>query len=133
MQSLLEQIRKKPEAIRARYLFTTVGIAFLFVGTIWVFSLKASFATILESDAPDTVMRTVGEKAGSAPVSLEDMMKAGEILREQSDHSPRTPSPDNTSNLLPDTKMPAKSPATPAPPAATETAPSITTPETPGE
>lgn len=131
LSSFLERIREKPEAVRVRYLFITVGITFLFIVTIWTFSLKTSLATIFESDAPDIIKQTMEERVGNSPVSLEDMMKAGEILREEGADTQHTTSPSNTSNFLSGTEAPTEPPATPTPPAPTNTSPSVTASEIP--
>ena len=91
MASLFERMRQKPETVRVRYLFFSVGISFVCVVALWAFSLQASFGTLLKNDASDAVdvlrenAQTIQE---SAPVSLEDLLKAGKILKENATQSP---------------------------------------------
>ncbi len=39
----IDEIRKKPEHIRMRYVFASVLIAMIFIFLIWVFSVRESF------------------------------------------------------------------------------------------
>ena len=108
LASVFEHIRQKPETVRIRYLFFSVGISFVFVVALWAFSLKASFGTFLENDA-DSAADAVRENARniqeSAPVSLEDLLKAGKTLKEGAVEQPpseatRSSTPE-TSDFLP--------------------------------
>jgi hypothetical protein len=42
IQNKIEEIRKKPEHIRLRYVWAMVAISMFFIIIIWFFSLKAS-------------------------------------------------------------------------------------------
>ena len=80
--SALERLRQKPEAVRIRYLFFSVGISFVSIVALWAFSLQASFGTLFKSDVVDAVRESAQNVGKSAPVSLEDLMKAGKTLQE---------------------------------------------------
>ena len=80
--SALERLRQKPEAVRARYLFFSVGISFASIVALWAFSLQASFGTLFKSDVVDAVRESAQNVGKSAPVSLENLMKAGKTLQE---------------------------------------------------
>lgn len=78
--SFLERLREKPEAVRARYLFLSVGISFAGIAILWVFSLKTSLGAMLESGASREVQERVHTLTENAPVSLDELMKTGETL-----------------------------------------------------
>ncbi|QQR77364.1 MAG: hypothetical protein IPJ67_04485 [Candidatus Moraniibacteriota bacterium] len=106
--SVFERIRQKPETVRVRYLFFSVGISFVFVVALWAFSLQASFGTLLKNDAGgavDAVRENARNIQESAPVSLEDLLKAGKTLKEgvveQSPSEATRPSSPETSDFLP--------------------------------
>ena len=80
--SALERLRQKPEAVRARYLFFSVGVSFASIVALWAFSLQASFGTLFKSDVVDAVRESAQNVGKNAPVSLEDLMKAGKTLQE---------------------------------------------------
>ena len=80
--SALERMRQKPESVRIRYLFFFVGVSFVSIIVLWVFSLQASLGTFFKSDAVDAVRESAQNVGKNAPVSLEDLMKAGKTLRE---------------------------------------------------
>ncbi|QQS15274.1 MAG: hypothetical protein IPK84_02755 [Candidatus Moraniibacteriota bacterium] len=107
LASAFERMRQKPEAVRVRYLFFSVGISFVFVAALWAFSLKASFGTLLNNDVGDAV-GTLRESAQniqeSAPVSLEDLLKTGKSLQETAEQLPSEslkPSTPETTDFLP--------------------------------
>jgi hypothetical protein len=106
--SALDRLRQKPEATRARYLFFSVGISFLGIVALWTFSLKASFGAIMKDDTADTVLENVRNMGKNAPVSLEELMKAGKTLAETADSIPEAiqSSPQNQiTNFLPNEGM----------------------------
>lgn len=104
---VFERMRQKPEAVRVRYLFFSVGISFVCIVALWAFSFQASFGTLLKNnagDAVDAVRENARSVQASAPVSLEDLLKAGETLKEgvgQPPNEATRPSAPETSNFLP--------------------------------
>ena len=78
--SFLERLREKPEAVRTRYLFLSVGISFAGIAILWIFSLKTSLGAMLESGASREVQERVHTLTENAPVSLDELMKTGETL-----------------------------------------------------
>ncbi len=83
MPSLLEKIREKPESVRVRYLFLSVGISFLFVLVIWSFSLRTSLKTLdYTSEDIKSVAAPVRPVVDNAADSLETLIKTGETLKD---------------------------------------------------
>jgi len=81
--STLDRLRQKPEAVRTRYLFFSIGVSFIFVVALWAFSLRASISAISGDETTDAIMDNVHNITESAPASLEDLMKAGKTLEEK--------------------------------------------------
>lgn len=111
--SAFERMRQKPEAVRVRYLFLSVGISFVFVVALWAFSLKASFGTLLNNgvgDAVGTFRESAQNIQESAPVSLEDLLKTGKTLQEGADQlsneSMKASTP-GTADFLPGNEAPS--------------------------
>lgn len=111
LASVFERIRQKPETVRVRYLFFSVGISFVFIVALWAFSLRASLGALLKNDsgdAVDVVRESARNVQESVPVSLEDLLKAGKTLKEGVEQSSIPPngaahsSTPETSNFLPD-------------------------------
>lgn len=102
MTSLLDRLRQKPEATRVRYLFFSVGVSFVFVAALWVFSLKTSLGGIRESKTADTFPESFRDISRDAPLSLEALMKAGDALKEKGSEIQKTfTSPQNQAIIPP--------------------------------
>lgn len=75
----IEEIRKKPEHIRIRYVWTFVAVSMLFIIIIWIFSLSESFKKIkpLEGQTfPDLKQNLEDLKAfDEINPSINDMLK----------------------------------------------------------
>ena len=80
--SVLERVRQKPEAVRARYLLFSVGVSFVGIVALWAFSLQVSMGALLRNGVADTLRESARSVAKDAPVSLEDLMKTGKTLQE---------------------------------------------------
>ncbi len=106
MSSFLDRVRQKPEAVRTRYFFFSVGISFLFIAVLWIFSLKTSLGSIMQDEATGDVLESVRNITKDAPDSLDALMKAGKTLTEQGNTSSEgVTAPENRiENLLPDSE-----------------------------
>ncbi len=85
LASVFERIRQKPETVRVRYLFFSVGVSFLCIVALWAFSLHSFFGALFKNfsgGAVDTVRENARNIQESAPASLEDLLKAGKTLKE---------------------------------------------------
>lgn len=80
--SWLERIREKSEGTRVRYLFSAVGVSFLFVLVVWFFSLKTSVLGVSDvgSNEGFDSIRQFREEVGPPP-SLDGLLQAGESLQ----------------------------------------------------
>lgn len=115
LSSALDRLRQKPEAVRTRYLFFSIGVSFMLVVTLWMFSLRASIGAISGNETTNAIMDNVRNITQSAPASLEDLMKAGKTLEEKgieldatdSSPMPRSAPESSSENQKP---IPAQSP-----------------------
>lgn len=107
MSSFLERLRQKPEAIRTRYLFFSVGVSFFFIAIIWIFSLKTSLGSITQDETVGTFAESIQNITKGAPASLDDLIKTGKTLTEQGNTTNKeSTSPENRiENLLPNSEM----------------------------
>jgi heme exporter protein D len=81
IQRKIEEIRRKPEHIRIRYVWGCVGVSMGVIVVLWLFSLRAAFQDIerrplreslegLRQETRDTVTPSLGEWLGQARQAL---------------------------------------------------------------
>lgn len=84
----LEEIRKKPEHIRIRYIFGCVFVSMIFILFLWIASLKQNFENIGDSAT---------DKNPSLPADVQDTLKEikkqSKNLQENLSETPLSPTP----------------------------------------
>ena len=84
----IEEIRKKPEHVRLRYIWILVSVVMVFVIIVWVFSLQESFSQIRASNIPVPDFKNQLQDAGKSMPSLKDLMNQGGSLQENNNTQP---------------------------------------------
>ena len=76
---IIENIRKKPEHIRARYLWFSILICMSFVFLVWLSSVKSGIEKIKMSDDDNEETQSITDSIQS---SIEGMKEEGEEYKE---------------------------------------------------
>lgn len=71
----IEEIRRKPEHIRMRYVWAGVAIAMFFIIIIWLFSLEEAFKNSVPRLKEEKSIQNQLEKAKENMPSLQELMK----------------------------------------------------------
>lgn len=71
----IEEIRKKPEHVRMRYVWVGVAIAMFFIIIIWLFSLGETFKNSVPRLKEEKSIQNQLEKAKENMPSLQELMK----------------------------------------------------------
>jgi len=96
----IEEVRKKPEYIRLRYVWAGVFISMIFVVIIWIFSFKLTVRPVkIENQGVDNLKKNVEDAKNQMP-SLEEMFKGTEL--EQPTDSGQPENAPNTINPNPE-------------------------------
>jgi len=103
----IEEIRKKPEHIRLRYVWIGVFISMIFVVIIWIFSFKLTVKPVEIKNQGGVSPKQNFEDAKNQMPSLEEMFK-GTGLEQPKDSGQLENAPDITN---PDSENPGSSPA----------------------
>lgn len=89
----IEEIRKKPEHIRLRYVWFGVAIVMLFVIIIWLFSLQEIFKkTVPQPDNSESFQKQWEKARGNMP-SIEEFMKNGSENSAENEIAPQQNQP----------------------------------------
>lgn len=83
MFSFIDRLRSKPEAVRTRYFFVSVGVSFLFVVVLWAFSLRVSLQALLNNDVTGTFRTGLRDITENTTDSLDALIKSGSALSEE--------------------------------------------------
>lgn len=97
LQNKIEEIRKKPEHIRLRYVWAMVAISMFFIIIIWFFSLKASRTqTASPMDGLDTSEITGQFNAGKQSLESATEGFQSALEQQQSNNNLQNNSSENT-------------------------------------
>ncbi|GBE16610.1 hypothetical protein BMS3Abin15_00431 [bacterium BMS3Abin15] len=81
----IEEIRRKPEYIRHRYVIGAVAVSMLLILIIWIFSIKESFKSMLpEKENFSGLKESFDENINKEDMpSLEDLLEeSGKVMKE---------------------------------------------------
>lgn len=93
----IEEIRKKPEHIRLRYVWGLVAVSMFFVIIIWIFSLKDSFReTKAQNNSFSGIKNGLEEESANQQLpSLEEVLKQSGKELEKLEEARQMTTPEN--------------------------------------
>jgi Tfp pilus assembly protein PilO len=95
----IEEIRRKPEHIRMRYVWVAVAITMLFVFIIWIFSLQETFKSSQPEESSVSDLKEKFQSQKQEMPSLDDFMKQGDKLTEENISNQNNSPAEDNSNL----------------------------------
>ncbi len=85
----IEEIRKKPEHVRMRYVWGGVAIAMFFIIIVWLFSLGETFKNSSPQPEDEEFIQNQLKKAKENMPSLQELMKNSAQTPSENEISPQ--------------------------------------------